>query len=369
MKIAILTFHRALNYGAVLQVYALSKYLEDNGHEAIVIDYRNKLIEKKYQSFPFYILFERKNIFKSLKIFTKKILSISIQNKKRNKFYDFISKNLKVDSRIASEGAQIPNDFEMYLVGSDQVWNNSITGGFDEAYFLKYPTNKNVIKASYAASLEQSNHKFINENKEAFLTNLNYLDKVSVREVQIEKLIKSISNKEVETVVDPTLLLSSSVYEAILEQPKERGYVLVYHLSTNKDLLISADKIAKNKNLDIIEIYAGINPYIKGERYKQDLSPNEFLGYFKFADFVITSSFHGTCFSIIFNKQFYVISNHSSDRQSYLLQSLNISNRMISSSKDVQVDELVDFLEVGKQLETLKKHSINFLNEVLAYKK
>jgi hypothetical protein len=369
MKIAILTFHRALNYGAVLQLHALSVVLKAKGCEVTVIDYRNKLIEKKYQSFPFYILFERKNIFQSIKIFTRKILSISIQNKKREKFNQFISQTLQVDSRIANSGKEIRDDFDVYLVGSDQVWNNFITGGFDEAYFLKFPIKKDVVKASYAASLERSNHQFIKKNKEVFLSGLNNLDMISVRENQIEKLIKSISDKQVTTVLDPTLLLSSKDYLNLIKEPKERGYVLVYHLSTNKDLLISADKIAKENKLNIIEIYAGINPYISGDRYKQDLSPSEFLGYFKFADFVITSSFHGTCFSIIFKKQFYVISNHSSDRQEYLLESLNIFDRMISSHTMVDINKTVDFLKVSKELDELKKQSINFIDQVLTFKK
>ena len=369
MKVAILTFHRALNYGAVLQLYALSKVLKDNGSEPKVVDYRNELVEKKYQSYPFYILFERKNIFRSINIFVKKILSISIQNEKRKKFHEFIEQNLIIDSRVALNGTDIPSDFDVYIAGSDQIWNNSITGGLDDVYFLKYPLNKKVVKATYAASLERSNHIFIKNNKEIFSSNLESLDKISVREKQIENLIQPFSKKEVTTVIDPTLLLSASVYEKLIETPKERGYVLVYHLSTNPDLLLSADKIAKEKKLDIIEIFAGINPYIKGDRYKQDLSPNEFLGYFKYADFVITSSFHGTCFSIIFKKQFYVISKDSSDRQSYLLDSLNISERMISSHTSVQIDRIIDFQKVDTQLEILKKHSIKFIKEVLTFKK
>jgi len=370
MKIGILTFHRALNYGAALQMYALSKVLSKKGHQVYIIDYRNEHIEKAYKSFPFNVFLERRNVIKSFKKFTNRVFSISILQRKRKHFDDFIASYLKVDEKASYSNADISKDYDLYIVGSDQVWNFSITGGVDETYFLHFPKNGNAVKASYAASLEKSNHKFIAENKKRYADLLSNLDLISVRENEVNDLIRPITDKKVVTVLDPTLLLSQKDYDLILEKPKaEKGYVLVYHLSANTELLLSASKIANEKGLDIIEIHARTKPFLNKGKHKQDLSPQEFLGYMKFADFIVTSSFHGTCFSIIFNRPFYVMSKSPSDRQKNLLRSLGLDDRMISTHTQVRTENIIDFTNPNVKLQALVDHSFLFIDEMLSFRK
>jgi hypothetical protein len=359
MKIGILTFHRALNYGAVLQMYALQTVLIRENHHVEFLDYRNTYLERKYKSINFRVFFERKNIFKSLKMFINKLLTCSLTDLKRTNFKLFIDNYIKISNIQFTSSEEIPKKYDVYVVGSDQVWNTVLTGGFDDVYF--FTGLKNKIKISYAASLEGYNHQFIKNNKEKYKKLLSNFNHISVREKEVNNLLQPIVNKAITTVLDPTLLLNVNDYDSITLEPKEKDYLIIYHLVWHQELIDTAKKIAEARKLEIIEIHAGVKPFKKTNRHKQTLSPAEFLGYFKNASFVVTTSFHGTCFSIIYKKDFYVLNKSASARQKNILKELNIEDRIIFSNTEAKADLVVDYKLVYPKLEKLRTLSNDYL--------
>lgn len=365
MKVGIITFHRAQNYGAVLQMFALQEFIRRRGHEVEFIDYRNKNIESRYKLLPLGILFERKNVFKSIQILKSKVLTIPIRKRKAARFKKFIDAFLTFSKESYYALDQIPKDYDLYITGSDQVWNSTITGGVDEAFFLNFPVKIGARKISYAASTEKYNYPFMVENAELFKKLLGNLDAISVRENDVAEIIRSFTTSEVQVVLDPTLLLESEDYDLIIEKPSDDNYVLVYHLGWNKELIDIAEAVAGEKGLKIIEIHAGVKPFLNSERHKQELSPSEFLGYVKNADFLITTSFHGTAFSVIFKKQFYVFDNGAAIRQFSLLSSLGIVDRLISNKNQIDWSNSINYDNLSSKLTRLKDLSATFLEENL----
>ena len=361
MKIGIVTFHRAQNYGAVLQMFALQKFLIDNGHQVEFIDYRNKQIEKNYRLIPVHILFERKNIFKSLELFKNKILTFSIRKSKAASFNKFCKKHLNFSPEINVENLESLYNYNILITGSDQVWNSTITGGIDKFYYLDFSVQKGAKRISYAASTEKYNYPFIKSNAKEFSVLMTNFDAISVREHDVAEIIKPLTDKPVHVVLDPTLLLEEHDYHNIISPPKDENYILVYHLGWKKELIEIAESMAKEKGLKIIEIHAGVKPFLETKRHKQDLEPEAFLGYLKNATYIITTSFHGTAFSIIFKKEFYVFDNGAAMRQYSLLKSLGIENRLIKKKTEINLIETIDFEKLNLKLESLKSLSKDFL--------
>ena len=144
MKIGIMTFHRAINYGAVLQTYALQKYLNDSGYDAEVIDYRCDHMEN------FYKILSVKN--KSIKQVIRGLLNFIYVYKKKSRFYGFLDQNVKISSKIYDKSniGESNNEYDKFITGSDQVFNYACSQ-FDKNYFLEFVKNYDK-KYSYAAS-------------------------------------------------------------------------------------------------------------------------------------------------------------------------------------------------------------------------
>ena len=135
MKIGILTFHRAENFGAALQVYALQEKLKSLGYEVNVIDYRCNAIEQKYKLFTLGYFFERKNIFISLQTMFERILTFNLRKNKRSKYILFWNKYLQLSKSCTLKN--IPTSYDYYICGSDQIWNPGILNGIDPVFFFR----------------------------------------------------------------------------------------------------------------------------------------------------------------------------------------------------------------------------------------
>lgn len=216
MKIGILNFHRALNYGAVLQCYGLQETLTALGHEVSVIDYRPRIIEKHRSYFLFDILKE-KGIIPFIRSTIYSLLTLPNKYKCKKAFDDFLSKYLKLTDFVVSllDLAKL-DSFDIIFVGSDQVWSERITG-LDNVYlgnFVKY----HVRYIAYAASLGAS--VCLEEPKQqrllAFLPNY---QKLSVREIYLQKWLMR-HNFKSQVVLDPSLLADTSIFDKIAFKPK-----------------------------------------------------------------------------------------------------------------------------------------------------
>ena len=366
MKVANITFHDTSNFGATLQCAALSCYLRKCGHDVLVINY-----------LPQYVL-DKKSIYKQLrkvgesgnkiKAFVKgsAYLLYSGKLKNRNKrFEDFIHKNLVLSApyHTFEELKSNPPRADIYVCGSDQIWNPALTGkAFDKAFFLQFANN---IRASYGASIGELDVKsYAEELKE--LTKL--YSGISVREKSSADQLKEVLKRDIEVVLDCTLLLDKEDY-ADMETPieiNERPYLILYNIQNSAQSVYIAKKIAKERNLSIVDLSP--NPFVRVEGAKKliDIGPGEFLSYIKSSEFIVTNSFHGTVFSIIYQKQFLTIPHKTrSNRTLDLLKLLDLENRIIDNTGSVR-DEIINYETVSAVLAEQRKSSIRFLDKILS---
>ena len=331
MKIGILTFHCAENFGAVLQAYALQTFLELRGHKVQIIDYRPRYICDKYAYFDDYFkesYKKSKSLF--LKLFVYNVLTLSDKKKRKKGFKDFTDSCLKLtgESYITYDELNVRiSDFEVVVCGSDQIWNPNVCGGLDPVYFADF---KDFFgkKISYAASIGQTvDEKYWKEYKRY----VEKLDYVSVRENKCRESLKSI-REDIQVVPDPVFLVEKGIWENLIQKYQKRGrYILVYLLEESEQAYQLVEKIASERNLKVIEI--AINKKISCKKKKFDIytacSPEEFVALIKYAEFIVTNSFHATAFSIIFEKEFLAV-KHSvrTERIEHLLQKFEMKERL-----------------------------------------
>lgn len=363
-KIGLLTFHRAENFGASLQLLSLYHYLVYSGFDVVVIDYRNMAIEKAYDYNHFYVNFKSARLlYRSVRDSLFLLLTRKQRLLRKRKYMSFLNGNFKFTLPVYNE-EQMPRDFDFYICGSDQIWNSALLKGLDPVYFLYFETKKNSKKISYAASSETNS--FANYQKEYKLLTkyLNGLTAISVREKVLALELQKYSKKTMDVVLDPTFLHDKKFYQDMAVKPREDKYILVYHLRESAKGCEFAELLSRKTNLKIIEIHAGFIPFLLSDRHKQGLDPLELLGYINNAEYVITTSFHGLALSIILEKEFYVIDEGGFLRLKDLLDTLELTDRIIHNL-DSFFYSSINYMEVKQKLFPLQCKSRNFLIENL----
>lgn len=349
MKIAILTFHWATNYGAVLQAYALQHYLTQLGNEVEIINYYPSKYKKSY--------------FNAL--ITKRINKIHkrlIEVKKEKKIDSFRKKHLNITEYFNSSNKlnSISDNYDCFICGSDQIWNPSFLQygekGKTYVYFLDF-VSENKIKASYAGSFGVTEYPdtFCDELKKKFQR----FDCISVRENSGRKIINNLGISDVEIVPDPTILLKTDAYMSLVNKNIHNAkYICTYMLHNQKiksyEMLYSQ---LKDKNCDIIE-----NNYCAIEDWLSNIFNSEM---------VVTNSFHGIVFSILFKKNFIALPIKGSgmnDRLYTILNKLGLQDR-IYDSNDFNIDALIDWDEVHRKLENYRSDGYKYINKILDLKK
>lgn len=361
MKIGIFTFHCAANYGAVLQTYCLQEVLKGMGHEVYVIDYRPKYLIEPYQTFS-YDPTSFDSFFAKCKGLLRACLVTPIRWKRNRAFSRFIDSHLNLYQLDLNDES---NDFDAFVFGSDQIWNPRITQGFDKIFFGDFLAAKDHKLVTYAVSMGGKN----NLSKNDFNILLNLLDKfdfISEREHSLQDICKEKLSKKITTVVDPVLLSGRNTFEhMIVPINEESPYLLLFQLGKNEIVTQYAKDIAKQKKLNFIEIVSFSDSF-KDRSLKQTLSSQEFLAYFKKASYIITTSYHGTVFSVLFQKQFNTIAFNipNDERALFLLKRLNLESRM--NTLDVSYDDReIDYFVVEKKLQMCQRESIDYLKNAL----
>lgn len=360
IKIGILTFHRAINFGAVLQAYALQNSIEKYDVMCEVIDYRCSFIENYYKPYSL------KNL-PTLKRFIATIVKNGKFINNRENFEKFINNSLKT-SKIYYTKEELEKDknkYNSYIVGSDQIWNYQ-TAEFDNTYFLNFESD-NFKKNSYAASF---GIKDIPKNlKDEYKKRLENFKNISVREKEGQEIVSNILGKEVPIVLDPTLLLNSDEWSRLAISPIEKEkYILVYLIAETKEILDIARKLSKENNLKII--------YINDKFYKRKKMENrrkvdiyEWVTLFKNASFIVTNSFHGLCFSINFEKEFYMQllpePAKVNSRLENILKKFELEDREIRTIKELYKVKKIDYSVVNKILEQERKCSHKYLSNII----
>lgn len=351
-RIGILTFHDTLNYGALLQTYALNRYLNDTIGNCQTIDYKCDEIERNESPLAFFKGFDVKRIVKGL-------LSLNYTLKKKKKFNDFTKGHIKMTEKRYNKNTigRVASLFDIFIVGSDQVWNSKLTNG-DYSYFLDF-VDSTKTKVAYAASFGEKwyeNERLLQEKNL-----LKQFDRISVRENTGRILCEQLIDRKCNTVLDPVFLLNVQQWEKVEEMYRfNKKYVLVYFIHYDfSNTMKLAIQIAKEHDLDLIYINNTYKNY-PGVRNVKSASPGQFLYLIKNAEYVVTGSFHGLSFSILYNKKFiYECERTKTEtRLSNLASMLNVSNRCIGNCK---IDDEIDYEKVNSVLETFKIESRAFL--------
>lgn len=371
MKIGILTFHCAHNYGAVLQTYALQSYLKGIGCDVEVIDYRPEYLTKPY-GFSLYLSRPYKNPlrrFISRSIYIANYLKVLFPRYLRwSRFTNFIQNRLILSSERNVTIEQI-SKYDLYVLGSDQIWNTNITRVLDPVYFGCFNLSEKSNIISYAASCPK--YDYDDEVVEKIEKCLSRFLLVSVRETPLMEFLRNKTTIDARLVLDPTLLVQNIVFKSISRSiAKGRRYLLVYSLGLEKETARLAAVISKVLNLEIVKVLDHEKTVYKKNLYHTS-SPETFLGLIENAEFVLTSSYHGTTLAISYQKQFLSIANLIAiSRFSSLFSILNIQERLVSDCDDIGkitrlCDEKIDYNEVNCHLDKYRESSTSFLQTAI----
>jgi hypothetical protein len=362
LKTGIVTFHSAHNYGASLQTWALQKTLQNMGKNPTVINYRPAVIDRLYHPLYSYKGL-KKQVLKAAKTLTGN------RSLKRSRKYDaFIAKNFNLlgEFHTYEELKNADIQLDACIVGSDQVWNIQHTGGYDPAYMLEF-LKSGTRKISYAASV--GTEYLLPDCQKKFKEALKDFSYISVREESARPLIQNLTDLPVRTVLDPTLLLDKEEYEKLrVSVPHKEKYILVYMMEKNADVIEYANYVSRLMGLPIVQR----RPV---RMFKNELdpcyvaTPDEFLDYVKEAECVITNSFHGTVFSIIYNKPFLsMLHSDTGSRTKDLLKLLELESHLLGAGDrrpDFRRFQIRNRERTQKLIEQYRKESLDFLEKAL----
>lgn len=352
MKVGIITYHRAHNYGAVLQCYALQTVLAAMGHDAYVVDYRQSFIEKLYNPSKIDLIIRHKTQPRALLGLIR--VFISLHNKKR-RFEKFCTKFLNLSQPCSSE--DIP-PFDVYIVGSDQMWSIDCAGGsIDPVYFglFNRPANSKLLGFSISSNKYSVERLGIDIN-----FYLSRFDNISFREQFVTDSILHSTGKAFTVTLDPTLCADAELWDKVInEKWEKRKYVAVYHVlfrssaEVYNKIKLQAERIAKIHGWDVIDLSSGV------------YDVQDFVSVIKYAQCVVTSSFHATVFSVIFSRPLFSIQLHDGNDSRYknLLDSLGMTDALVDLDFSSEYPCKFDSAIIRRELTKLREPSLKFLRD------
>lgn len=351
--IGILTFHRASNYGAVLQAYALQKVISDLGREAVIVDYRCRTVEEGHRPWG---LFKRHR-------FPVVLLRCLVAARKDRIFGEFRRNRLKLSAHMSADDlGKHRDEYALFVTGSDQVWNDTFSG-LDPVYMLTFADGEQ--RYSYACSLGFDS--FPEGTEQLYRERLAGMQCISLRENRAVDLIRQLGY-ESRVDLDPTLLLDRSKWEELMKAPDyPEPYILVYTVNEDVHLLEAARRLSVKTGVKILYLN---NQYKKNRditriRYS---TPEEYVGWFAGAEYVFTNSFHGTAFGIIFNKKLKVeleTAKKYNVRSRDLLMSCALPQCVLKNNDD-DMDFQIDWSETDRRLDAMRRNSLDYIKSIAA---
>lgn len=354
MRVGILTYHRANNYGAILQCFALQELLKKMGHDVQVIDYRQPFIEDLYRP---------SLISQILRYKFHPSALIALHNKfEKQRTVDLIFETFRdtyLNQSISCTAESIP-DYDVYIVGSDQVWSIDCVGNkVDSVYFglFNRPKQSKLIGFSISSNIYTIN--MLGGRLDQYVQNF---DKISLREQIVANAIKRNISKDFLVTLDPTLCTDISLWDNIINRQWEtKKYVVLYHVMlrfapiVHDILLKQVKRIAELHGWDIVDLSVG------------NYSVSDFVSVIKYAQCVITSSFHATVFSIIFSRPLFSVRLHDGNDGRYvnLLKSLHMEQALVDLDFAQDTPVVYDYNKIHEYLLQLKKSSLDYLQSNL----
>ena len=365
-KVGIITLHSNQNYGAVLQSYALQKKVCDLGYNAYIIDYvsnaaleDNKIISKKISVRGLIDVFRT---------------SVNLKNRliRRKNFLDFADKYYRLTKRYTEECMPKETELNMdvYITGSDQTFNILLKGNKKARYpyFLDFATGGKKI--SYAASMGEKIGQLTDDDKEWLKNALSTYSHISVREKAAADFIEKLGIKRPEITVDPTMLLTADEWDGIaMKSPKIKGkYILFYSVLSEQWVVDEVKKLSKQLNLPVLAPHLQ-NRYelFSGFKRVDYSSPEEFIALIKNAEFVCTTSFHASVFSIIYNKPLLSFILGEGNRLGTLLDMAKLKGRAVYKGDNIEekIHNSTDFKCTNSIMADIRKKSTDILTDFI----
>lgn len=365
MRIALLSFHNAANYGAALQAYALQAFLERRGYDCEYINYQNQHRKNAY-SMSFLIKDSlSKGKFRSAIIY---LLGSPFLNLRKRRFSKFYSGHLKTTKRVyeTSEQAKALNSsFDVFVVGSDQVWNPT-NNGHDTAYLLDFVSDEKR-KISYSSSFGL---EYIPREYEKLYGDLfKRFYSIGVREKRGKELVKMVSGCDATIVLDPVLLFKKEDWLHLVKNKNKTGnYIFFYTNRKNQmsSFLSSYGSVGKGKKCHILSRNTPLRSFIKSDqKVVYSMSPTDFINEINMAELVVSASFHCIAMAIVLHKPFVAIlvgDEGKDERIISMLSLLGLSERIYHESMSrEEIEKSIDYDSVEQKLNELRKHSSDYL--------
>ena len=360
-KTASITFHCSYNYGSALQAFALQRFLQKNGYENDIVNYISSDFDV-YRLVP--VRLTKKNVI----LLIRTIMFFPFFLRRKRSFRAFLNNHLQLSGRKItkySELIDLNSRYDVFISGGDQIWNLDCIKGGDLAFFLDF-VNDDKRKISYAPSLAKA--MFDEDYSEVFIRFLQRYDFISVREKSSLEYLRSLTDKPVSCTLDPTLLIDSGEYP--IKCPKhasEQEYIFMYMLALDYEMIDYCNALGLEKRMPVYYITKTKMLHKKNRPLGKDMfgiSPEEFLFYLSHARYVITNSFHGTVFSILFKKEFCVFHSKTTGmRTKDLISELLLPDREYSA--DFNIDKPINYLSAYDKLDELRKLSMRYLIEAI----
>lgn len=363
-KASVITMHRIYNYGSVLQTYATQRILEDAGLQCEIVDYISPYRAKKPLFLEYPPRLEGKKIKKVL-YYAAKIPSFVIKD---ITFGGFIKKYLKLSPKQYITNEDIlkqPPKADIYIAGSDQVWNSKYNHGIDPSYFLNY-AQSGTKKIAFVSSFGRD--ELSKEERDKVEPLLNEFEAISVREDTAKQILSEMGIDSI-WLIDPTLQLDRKKWLGLASKRLVKNKYLLLFLLYNEDNGASdyAISIAKKKGLKIVKLSWELMKPHGVDILFTHRKPQDFLSLFANADFIVTNSFHGVAFSINLNRQFvFVPRSEFNGRIRSLLTLTGLKNRVVTEYQDLPIaEETIDYSPVNVILADERKKAQTFVSGIV----
>jgi len=363
MKVGILTFHASHNYGSMLQAYALQTTLSKLGIESRIINFRSD-VQKRLILPPIELKHPRSSLIKLIKTPVKTLALC----RKYKRFEKFLNNDLSVTEELTTAEEVTKhvseNKYDALLTGSDQIWNPACWD-FSTVYLIDFPFNGKKI--AYAPSLGSHPEKIIEAEKDTIISLAAKYDAISTRELRGKVFLKSRLNRNIQVTLDPTLLLVAKDYSEIASKKTlSTPYILYYTPREEKGFFIHALTLASKLKMKVVvtqdsKEYEGHDNII----FKLDCGPKEFLSLIKGASYCIGNSFHLLAFSLIFHKEFILLSNEQDSRMLNILEQLGLASRLHFHNRDINIEQPINYDMVDEILSNMAQDSTNYLNNAI----
>lgn len=364
MRIKTITCHDVYNHGASLQAFAFQRYLSELGHEVEIIDYKPDYLSGHYKLWSVDNSKYDKPIIKQIYLLAK-LSGRLIALRRKRKFDEFTQKYLRLTPHRYHSNEELktnPPKADVYIAGSDQIWNTLFQNGRDEAFYLDFAP-KGSKRIAYAASF--ATNDVVEEYKPFVRRMLQSFDSISLRERISLSLLESLGRNDGVAVCDPVFLLSREQWNNILPASSiEEKYLLVYDTENSNKIRDIAQSISKERKLKIFNISGSRKSYVDKDFWAS--SPIDFVQLIRDAEFVVSNSFHATAFSLIFHREFCVVNRSEAinERMLSLLEQYGLQDRLITDIAKGLLSS-IDYSKVQPKIERDIEASKRYLREAM----